>query len=92
MFKMVGRSRAIQQGSHGRFTGIGERKVRKGDREVGRKGVEEKERQVDRQEVGKAYPFKRECSECAQEVLLVTEAENISCQDLKGRPVQIPEY
>lgn len=43
VFKTVGRSHAIQQGSHGRFTGIGERKVRKGDREVGRKRVEEKE-------------------------------------------------
>lgn len=58
MFKMVGRSHAVQQGSHGRFTGIGKRKVRKGDREVGREGIEEKERQEERQEMGKAYPFK----------------------------------
>lgn len=59
---------------------------------MGREGVEEKERQVERQEVGKAYPFKTEGRECAQEVPLVPEAEDISCQALKGRPVQMPEY
>lgn len=59
---------------------------------MGKERVEEKERQVERQEVGKAYPFKREGRECAQEVLLVPEAENIPCQDPTGRPAQTPEY
>lgn len=35
---------------------------------------------------------KRERSECAPEVLLVAAAETVSCQDLKGRPVRMPEY
>lgn len=59
---------------------------------MGREGVEEKERQVERQEVGKAYPFKRERSEYAQEVLLVAEAEDIPCQDPTGGPIRMPEY
>ena len=33
-----------------------------------------------------------ECSKCAQEVLLVAAAEDVSCQDPKGRPVQMPEH
>lgn len=42
---------------------------------------------------GQGSPFrKREPSECAQEVLLVTAPEDKSCPDLKGRPVQMPEY
>ena len=41
---------------------------------------------------GQGPSFIREHSECAQEVLLVAAAEDISCQDPKGRPVQMPEY
>lgn len=37
-------------------------------------------------------PFIRELSECTHEGLFVAAAENVSCQDPKGRPVQMPEY
>lgn len=36
--------------------------------------------------------FYKECSKCAQEVLVVTEVEDISCQDPKGNPVKMLEY
>lgn len=36
--------------------------------------------------------FKEEHSEGAEEVLLVARAEDISCKNSKGRPVQMPEY
>ena len=53
--------------------------------------VEEKERQKETRG-GQVPPFKGEHSECAQEVLLVAAAEDVSCPDLKGRSVQMPEY
>ena len=36
--------------------------------------------------------MKRERSECTQEELLVAAAEDVACQDHKGRPVQMPEH
>lgn len=41
---------------------------------------------------GQGPLFKRGPSECAREVLLVAATGDPSCQDLKGRPVQMPEY
>lgn len=41
---------------------------------------------------GQGPLFKRECSKCAQEMLLVATDEDASCQDPKGRPGQVPEY
>lgn len=41
---------------------------------------------------GQGPPFIREHSKWAQKVLLVAAAEDISCQDPKNRPVQMPEY
>ena len=41
---------------------------------------------------GKGQFFIMECSKCAQGVLLVATAKDVSCQDPKGRPVQMPEY
>ena len=46
-----------------------------------RREERERERQTDRE--------RWEHSECAQEVLLVAAAEDISCQNPKNRPVQI---
>ena len=50
------------------------------------------DREKEREMGGRQGPFKREHSECAQEVLLVATAEDVSCQDPKSRPVQMPEY
>lgn len=36
--------------------------------------------------------FYKECSKCAQEMLVVTEVEDVSCQDPKGNPVKILEW
>ena len=41
---------------------------------------------------GQSPHFKRAHRECAQEVLLVATAEDRSCQEPRGRPVQMPEY
>ena len=41
---------------------------------------------------GQGSPFKREHSKCTQKMLLVAAAKDVSCQDLKGRPVQMPDY
>lgn len=65
-------------------------------RETGRGGETvrqaEKQRERGTGEGGSGQgPFKRECNECAQEMLLVVSAEDVSCQNPKGRPVQLPE-
>ena len=39
-----------------------------------------------------AGPFYKGSSECAQKVLLVTAAEDVTWQDPKDRPQQMPEY
>lgn len=41
---------------------------------------------------GQGLPFKREHSERAEQVLLVAVAEDTSCQNPKGRPVQMPKF
>lgn len=58
-----------------------------GDKSEGR----EREEGEKRCEVGKARFFLRKHSECSQEVLLVAAAEEIACEDPRGRPVQMPE-
>lgn len=46
----------------------------------------QRERERERGMGGGQGPFKREYSECVQEVSLVAIAEDVSCQDPKGRP------
>ena len=41
---------------------------------------------------GQGPPFNREHSVCAQEVLLLAAVEDLSCQEPRGRPVQMSEY
>lgn len=67
--------------------GAGERKERQREKGADR----EWERKKEGRKVGRA-PFKRERSEQARVVLLVAAVEGISCQNSKGRPVQMPEY
>lgn len=40
---------------------------------------------------GQGPLFLRKHGECSQEVLLVAAAEEIACEDPRGRPVQMPE-
>lgn len=70
---------------------IGGRRMGKWGRPVpGDRGSSGEERE--RKMKGGQDPFKRKGSECAEEVLLVAAAEDVSCEDPKGRPVQTPEY
>lgn len=65
-----------------------------GDKSGGRGGGERmggKEREKD-VGGGQGPPFKRGCSKCTQEVLLMAAAEDLTCQAPKGRPVQRPKY
>lgn len=56
------------------------------DRETGTEAERERNKETGG---GRGPPFKREH---VQEVPLVTAAEDASCQDLNGRPVQMPKY
>ena len=67
-------------------TGVAERE-RQRQRETGREAERKEEK-----EVGQGPSFKREHSTGAQKVLLVAADEDVACEDLKGRPVQMPEY
>lgn len=79
---------AIQQGSHRRYIGRGKRRGTKEVREGngGRNWC--LETIVEEKDGGRqGLPLIREHSGCAQGLQLRT-----TCQDLKGRPVQISEY
>lgn len=85
------RNHTMQQGSHGRFIARGERrgqrrgqKVVPGDKIHGRKRERKRKRKKERGD-GQGPPFIRGCSKCAQEVLLVAAAEDVSCQDRTGQ-------
>lgn len=64
---------------------------RKGERKRNRETGREAERKEEK-EVGQGPSFKREHSKGTQKVLLVAAAVDGACEDLKGRPVQVPEY
>lgn len=53
-------------------------------------GERERNRQAERER--RRGERKRWVRQTCTEVLLVAEAVDISCQDLKGRPVRMPEY
>lgn len=77
----------------GFISGEGTRGKREAERvggktETGRDG----ERKEQREMGGGQGRFRREHSECPQEVLLVAAAQDIACQDPKGSTVQMPEY
>ena len=105
LFNNAAKSRLVTRLSHGRFIGRGEKTVRERVREgVGKprlfpgdkssrreRGERGREREVGDMGSGQGPPIKREHSERAQEVLLVAAAEDVPCQEPKGRPVQMPE-
>lgn len=65
------------------------------DQSLGNKSVErERGRGGENEDIGsgQGQPFTRECSECAQGVLLGVATENVPCLDAKVWPVQMPEY
>ena len=67
-----------------------EKREAKRDRETeDRQRIGEEERERERWGQG---PIKREGSELAEQVLLVAAAEDLSCQNPKGRPVEMPEH
>ena len=79
---------------------MGKGEGERGDQPLGKGAVEgkrqrqrdrQKGRERKRQEVGKAHLLKGNLLNSAQ-VFLVTRAEGLSCQDLKNRPVQMPEH
>lgn len=61
------------------------------EREREKDGGGERQRQRKRQQLG-SPTFLKERSEHAQEVLLVTAAEDVPSWDPKGRPEQMPKY
>lgn len=72
----------MQPGSHIGLLGRGEDNTYQF---LGTRVVEDREREGGRER------NRGESSKCAR-VLLVAAAEDITCQDPKGRPVQMPEY
>lgn len=83
----------MENGDGGRETNLWGRR-RGQDRGGQEKAGEDKreERQRKKEMGGGQGPFYGEHSECAQDMLLMTIAEDIACQNPKGRSVQMPEY
>ena len=75
-----------------------ERRGRKGIREGqslvpgDRNGKRERKRGEKKEDCGQGSHFRREHSGYAQETLLVAVDEDVACQNLKGRPVQMSEH
>lgn len=74
----------------GFISGKETRGKREAERAGGRQRQAEMERERNTEMGGVQGPFRREHSECPQEVLLVAAAQDIACQDPKGNTVQMP--